>query len=65
MAPVQTPLARAKHVELHGRLAEGSAADHPVIETVLQIDARQPAGACIRCWPQPFDADVRTHAERA
>ena len=22
---VQTPLARAKHVELHGRLAEGSA----------------------------------------
>ena len=23
--PVQTPLARANHVELHGRLAEGSA----------------------------------------
>ena len=48
---VQTPLARAKHVELHGRLAEGSPSDHPVIETVLQIDRRQRAGACIRCWP--------------
>ena len=35
--PVQMPLARAKQVELHGRLAEGSATDHPVIETVLQI----------------------------
>ena len=35
---VQTPLARAKHVELHGRLAEGSPPDHPVIETVLQIE---------------------------
>ena len=35
---VQTPLARAKHVELHGRLAEGSPPDHPVIETVLKIE---------------------------
>ena len=26
---MQAPLARAKHIELHGRLAEGSAADHP------------------------------------
>src|SRR5689334_10329941 len=34
---VQVPLARAKSVELHGRLAEGSPSDHPVIETVLQI----------------------------
>ena len=25
---VQTPLARAKHIELHGRLAEGSPPDH-------------------------------------
>src|SRR5213082_1896013 len=30
---VQAPLARAKHIELHGRLAEGSALDRPVIET--------------------------------
>jgi len=35
--PVPTPLARAGHVELHGRLVEGSAKDHPDIETALQI----------------------------
>jgi len=48
-----------KHVELHGRLAEGSALDHPVIETVLQI-----AGGSVQglhpLLTQPFDADVRT-----
>jgi len=32
---IQVPVARARHVELHGRLAEGSSADYPVIETVL------------------------------
>ncbi len=56
---VQLPLARAKHVELHGRLAEGSAFDHPVIETVLKIEA----GSVQEVHPllaQPFDADVRT-----
>jgi hypothetical protein len=55
---VQMPLARAKHVELHGRLAEGSALDHPVIETVLKIEA----GSVQELHPllaQPFDADVR------
>ena len=54
----QTPLARAKHIELHGRLAEGSPSDHPVIETVLQI-----AGGSVQevhpLLAQPFDADVR------
>src|SRR6202163_965336 len=56
---VQAPLARAKHIELHGRLVESSAADHPVIETVLKIEA----GALQEVHPllaQPFDADVRT-----
>jgi hypothetical protein len=56
---VQLPLARAKHVELHGRLAEGSGLDHPVIETVLKIEA----GSVQDMHPllaQPFDADVRT-----
>ena len=48
-ASIQTPLARAEHVELHGRLAEGSTSDHPVIETVLADQGRQRAGACIRC----------------
>jgi hypothetical protein len=54
----QTPLARAKHIELHGRLAEGSALDHPVIESVLKIEG----GSVQEVHPllaQPFDADVR------
>jgi hypothetical protein len=58
-ASVQTPLARAKHVELHARLADGSAQENPVIETVLQI-----AGGSLQelhpLLAQPFDADVRT-----
>src|SRR6202048_2074253 len=55
---LQAPLARARHIELHGRLAEGSAVDHPVIETVLQIEG----GSLQEVHPlltQPFDADVR------
>ncbi len=55
---VQVPLARAKHVELHGRLAEGSTVDHPLIETVLRLEA----GSVQEVHPllaQPFDADVR------
>ena len=57
--PVQAPLARAKHIELHGRLVEGSPVDHPVIETVLQIAA----GSVQEVHPllaEPFDAEVRT-----
>jgi hypothetical protein len=55
---VQTPLARAKHVELHGRLVEGSPPDHPVIETVLQI-AQGSVQELHPLLAQPFDADVR------
>jgi hypothetical protein len=55
---MQVPLAGAKHVELHGRLAEGSLADQPVIESVLQI-----RGGSIKglhpLLEDPFDADVR------
>ena len=58
-ASVPTPLARAKHIELHARLADGSAQHHPVIETVLQI-----AGGSLQelhpLLAEPFDADVRT-----
>ncbi|MEA2821796.1 MAG: hypothetical protein QOJ86_3800 [Bradyrhizobium sp.] len=58
-AQVATPLARAKHVELHARLSDGSAQDHPVIETALQI-----AGGSLQdvhpLLAQPFDADMRT-----
>jgi hypothetical protein len=58
-ASVQTPLARAKHIELHGRLIEGIAPEVPAIETVLQI-----AGGSVQevhpLLAQPFDVDVRT-----
>jgi hypothetical protein len=57
--PVQTPLARASHVELHGRLAEGSSLADPVIETVLQISG----GSVQELHPllaAPFEADVQT-----
>ena len=57
--PAPTPLARAKLVELHGRLVEGSAQDRPVIETVLKIEG----GSVQEVHPllaQPFEADVRT-----
>jgi hypothetical protein len=56
---VQAPLARAKHIELHGRLAEGPALDRPVIETVLKIER----GSMQELHPllaEPFDADART-----
>jgi hypothetical protein len=55
---VQVPLVRAKHLELHGRLAEGAPLDHPVIETVLRLEA----GSLQEVHPllaQPFDAQVR------
>jgi hypothetical protein len=57
-ASVQVPLARAKHIELHGRLAEGSPLEHPVIETVLRVQA----GSVQDVHPlltQLFDAEVR------
>jgi len=56
---VQAPLARARHIELHGRLAEGSALDRPVIETVMKIES----GSVQEVHPllaEPFDADART-----
>jgi hypothetical protein len=56
---VSTPLARAQHIELHGRLAEGSPADHPVIETVLRITGGSIQGLH-PLLAEPFDADVRT-----
>ena len=54
---VQVPVARAKHVELHGRLAEGSTPKEPVIESVLRIEA----GSAQDVHPvlaRPFGADV-------
>jgi hypothetical protein len=55
---VQVPLARAKQVELHGRLAEGSTSDHPIIETVLQI-AQGSIQGVHPLLAEPFEADIR------
>jgi hypothetical protein len=55
---VRVPLARAKHVELHGRLTEGSTPAHPVIESVLRIEA----GSVQEVHPvltRPFEAEIR------
>ncbi|MFZ5733861.1 MAG: DUF2125 domain-containing protein [Pseudomonadota bacterium] len=56
--PVPAPLFRGKHVEAHARLAEGSAADNPVIEAVLQI-AQGSVQAIHPLFAEPFDADIR------
>jgi hypothetical protein len=55
----QTPVARAGHIELHGRLVDGSPADHPVIETALQVNG----GSILGGHPllaEPFSADIDT-----
>jgi hypothetical protein len=52
------PLAEAGHVELHGRLAEGSPKDAPVVETVLEINNGVIRGVH-PLLADPFDADVR------
>jgi len=54
---VQVPVARAKHAELHGRLAEGSTLKEPVIESVLRIET----GSVQDVHPllaRPFNADI-------
>ncbi len=55
---VPAPLFRGKHAEFHGRLAEGSAADNPVIEAVLQV-AQGSIQAIHPVLAEPFDADIR------
>ena len=51
-------LANAKHVELHGRLLEGSPPDRPMIESVLRINQGSIQGVH-PVLVEPFDADVR------
>src|SRR6201996_2406 len=54
---MQVPVARAKHVELHGRLADGSTPKDPVVESVLQIQS----GTVQDVHPllaRPFAADI-------
>lgn len=55
---MEVPLAEAGHVELHGRLAEGSPKDAPIIETVLEVDKGVVRGVH-PLLADPFDADVR------
>ncbi len=55
---MQVPLAEAGHVELHGRLAEGSPKNAPVIESVLEINKGMIRGLH-PLLADPFDADVR------
>jgi hypothetical protein len=55
---MQVPVAAARHVELHGRIAEGSPRESPVIESVLQISQGSIKGLH-PLLADPFDADVR------
>jgi hypothetical protein len=55
---MQVPLATAKHVELHGRLAAGSPADQPAIESVLQINQGSIQGLH-PLLAEPFDLGAR------
>ena len=55
---MQVPLANAKHMELHGRIAQGSTADHPAIESVLQINQGSIQGLH-PLLAAPFDLGVR------
>ncbi|MGL4262108.1 MAG: DUF2125 domain-containing protein [Afipia sp.] len=54
----QSPLLRAKHLELHTRLLEGSLSNNPVVETALQINAGSLQGLH-PILAEPFDADIR------
>jgi len=47
----------AKRIELHGRIAEGSAARHPVIEMVLRL-SQASAPSLHPAAVQPVDADI-------
>lgn len=52
------PLLRATRVELHGRLAEGSIQNNPVLETVLQLVSASVQGVH-PVLEAPFNADIR------
>jgi hypothetical protein len=53
----KTNLLRAKHVEIHGRIAEGSAANNPVIQMALTLDHAS-APAFNPATVQPIDVDI-------
>ncbi len=51
------PLLRADHIEVHGRIAEGSAAENPVIQIALQL-VQGSAPAFHPAAGSPVDADI-------
>jgi hypothetical protein len=53
----QQNLLSAKHIEIHGRMAEGSAASHPVIEIALLLDHAS-APDLHPAAVEPIDADI-------
>lgn len=53
-----SPLLRADHLELHGRLAEGQAQDNPVIETVLRLVSATVFGVH-PVLQTPFSAEIQ------
>lgn len=55
---MQVPLANARHLELHGRIAQGSSADHPALESVLQVGQGSIQGLH-PLLAEPFDLGVR------
>jgi hypothetical protein len=55
---MRVPVAQARHAELHGRLAEGSPADHPVVESQLLINQGSIQGLH-PLLTEPFDLGVR------
>ena len=54
----QTQLLRAKHLEWHGRLVEGTPSSNPVIESAFQLSAASLKGLH-PLLEDPFDADIR------
>src|SRR5262249_6178154 len=50
-------LLRAKHIEIHGRLAEGSVSSNPVIEIATQLDQAS-APEVHQAMAKPVDANI-------
>jgi hypothetical protein len=44
VSSVQSPFMHAKHVELHGRIVEGSVDNHPVIDAALELNGATAEG---------------------
>ncbi|KIZ39101.1 DUF2125 domain-containing protein, partial [Rhodopseudomonas palustris] len=56
---VPTPLARASHVEMHGRMVDGPTPGQPLIETDLQLTGASVQGVH-PLLAESFDAEIRT-----